>query len=246
MYRRVFLVLAVLAAAIVMVLPIKTQLDASTTYIEDFADLLAAIRFQTQVLSTNSVADSVLWEMADRAYIHTSTDIGGNEAEYLITLADGDPIYALPDSVCAILAITIYNSDSTIQHSCILWNPEFYEKDFPIQQLDDAAGEDQVPFAYSVNDDVIKFFPTPVQTSYASLDCLVEHSSARTGGTYDSTFTMRLPAKLNEAAIFRACQLLELAYHGDRAAIFEQQYDKIKASVQAQYEERYGRFWKRN
>ena len=223
--------------------------QTSTTHVETFSNMLTDVRFQLNVHSTNSLPDSVLWNFTDRGLVFSSVDIGGNEATFLVTLGDGDPIYPLADSVSAILAINIFDSDSTMNHSVQLWNPEFYEKDFPLQELSSSAGADQVSLAYTVSADTIQFFPTPVQTNLAVVHALVEHSSANTGeaaGSYDSAFVVRLTPKVAEAAVFYACYLIEMAYHGDRAASFLQQYSNIRAEVKAEYEIRYGRYWKRN
>lgn len=191
-----------LMTILIMVLTAK-MVSAAQPAIATVADMMHAVRFQTNISSTTSLPDSQLVQFVSRGLVYTSVDIGGIETRVMLTTDTLQHFYALPDSVTKIVSATLISEGVT--KSIKQYHPQYAEGVFGTSELE-GDGEYQIPTTYNMWGDSVQLIPSPVKVDSIFLNCLVEHIAITT--LADSTKAIAFGEGHKEAAIFYTCGLI--------------------------------------
>ena len=191
-----------LVFAVVLVL-VGSCTFAAQPAITTIADMVIAVRFQTNIKSTVSLPDSQLIQFVSRGLVYTSIDIGGVETHVMLTTDTLQHFYAVPDSITKIVSATLISEGVT--KSIKAWPAQYFEGHFDVTSLT-GDEEDQFPQGYNMWGDSVQLTPSPAKVDSIFLKVLVEHRALIVAA--DDSIKIQFGDGYKEAALFYICGLI--------------------------------------
>lgn len=216
MKRLLFCVVLLVAFNSVRADPVYNTLDS----------FMLGVRYQVKINSTVTLPDSILLKYSTRAILHTSTVVGGIEAQFKIDLVAAQAFYLLPDTIVEILSVTLISGVRTKNlypyEPALIRSEEFIEL---------TSGDDTKPQVYNVWADTIQLIPIPIATDSIYLKCYVEHPALTAGAN-----SIVLKADYIEAALFYTCYLV-LAHLNmqEEALVYKNDFNEVASILISKY-----------
>ena len=206
---------------------------AAQPAITTVADMMHAVRFQTNIKSTVALPDSQLVQFVSRGLVYTSIDIGGIETYVTLTTDTLQNFYAIPDSITKIVSATLISDSGATVKSLKAWFPQYFEGAFDVSSLS-GDEEGQVPLGYHMWGDSVQLMPAPGKVDSVFLKVLVEHIAITT--LADSTKAIAFDDGYKEAAIwFIGGIIFSRSKMYEDAAFYFLQYRERKAEILEDY-----------